>query len=130
MNDARGSFEIKLSPSGHAPDQTLQSLSLSKTYHGDLDATSVGEMLASGGPPSTDGGFVAMERITGKLAGRSGSFTAMQLGSMSSNTSPQMTMQIVPGSGTGDLNGLFGTMTIAVVDGKHTYTLHYGFSGK
>ena len=128
--DAQGTFDIKLTPTGHAPDDSLQSLSLTKTYHGDLEATSKGEMLASGGPPSTNGGFVAMERITGKLAGRSGSFSAMQLGSMSTGSVPQMTMQIVPGSGTRDLSGLYGTMTIAVPAGQHTYTVHYGFSGQ
>ena len=87
-------------------------------------------MLASGGPPSTSGGYVAMERITGKLAGRTGSFSVMQLGSMSTGTDPKLTIQIVPGSGTGDLSGLYGAMTIAVIAGQHTYTIHYGFSGQ
>ncbi len=128
--NAQGTFDIQLAPTGHAPDPSLQSLSLTKTYHGDLEATARGEMLASGGPPSTNGGYVAMERITGTLAGHTGSFSAMQLGSMSSGTAPQMTMQIVPGSGTGDLSGLYGTMTIAVTAGQHHYTIHYGFSGK
>ena len=128
--DAAGTFEIKLAPTGHAPDESLQSLSLAKTYHGDLEGTSKGEMLASGGPPSTSGGYVAMERITGTLAGRSGSFSAMQLGSMSTGAAPQMTMQIVPGSGTGELSGLYGTMTIAVPGGQHHYTIHYSFSGQ
>lgn len=128
--NAAGTFDIQLAPTGHAPDDSLQSLSLAKTYHGDLEATSRGEMLASGGPPSTSGGYVAMERITGTLAGRTGSFSAMQLGSMATGTAPQMTMQIVPGSGTGDLSGLYGTMTIAVTAGQHHYTIHYGLSGK
>ncbi len=130
QHDAQGTFDIQLAPTGHTPDDSLQSLSLTKTYHGDLEATSRGEMLASGGPPSTSGGYVAMERITGTLAGRTGSFSAMQLGSMSTGTAPQMTMQIVPGSGTGDLSGLLGTMTIAVTAGQHHYTLHYGFADK
>ena len=130
QSNAQGTFDLQLAPTGHAPDASLQSLSLTKTYQGDLEATSRGEMLASGGPPSTNGGYVAMERVTGTLAGRSGSFSAMQLGSMSTGTAPQMTMQIVPGSGTGDLSGLYGTMTIAVTAGQHHYTIHYGFSGK
>ena len=128
--EAAGTFEIKLAPTGHPPDESLQSLSLVKTYHGDLEGASKGEMLASGGPPSTSGGYVAMERITGTLAGRSGSFAAMQLGSMQPGAAPQMTMQIVPGSGTGGLSGLYGTMTIAVPAGQHHYTIHYGFSGQ
>ena len=128
--NAAGTFDVQIAPTGHAPDDSLQSLSLAKTYHGDLEATSRGEMLASGGPPSTNGGYVAMERITGKLTGRAGSFSAMQLGTMSTGTVPQITMQIVPGSGTGDLSGLYGTMTIAVTSGQHHYTIHYGFSGQ
>lgn len=126
--EATGTFDIKLAPTGHAPDESLQSLSLTKTYRGPLEATSRGEMLASGGPPSTNGGYVAMERVTGTLAGRKGAFSAMQMGSMSTGTAPQLTMQIVPGSGTGDLVGLHGTMTITVPNGQHTYTLRYGFS--
>ncbi len=128
--NAAGTFDIQLAPTGHAPDDSLQSLSLNKTYHGDLEATSRGEMLASGGPPSTSGGYVAMERVTGKLAGRAGSFSAMQLGTMSTGTEPRITMQIVPGSGTGDLSGLYGTMTIAVTAGQHHYTMNYSFSDK
>lgn len=130
QHDAQGTFDIKLAPTGHAPDEALQSLSFTKTYHGHLEATSKGEMLASGGPPSTSGGYVAMERITGTLAGRTGSFSAMQLGSMATGTAPRITMQIVPGSGTGDLGALSGTMTIAVTGGQHTYTIHYSFSGQ
>ncbi len=129
QSNAAGTFDVQVAPTGHAPDDSLQSLSLAKTYHGDLEATSRGEMLASGGPPSTSGGYVAMERITGKLAGRSGSFSAMQLGSMSAGTAPSITMQIVPGSGTADLSGLYGTMTIALTGGQHQYTIQYGFSG-
>ena len=127
---AQGTFSIQLAPTGHAPDASLQSLSLTKTYQGDLEASSKGEMLASGGPPSPDGGYVAMERITGTLTGRTGSFSAMQLGSMQAGTAPQMTMQIVPGSGTDALRGLHGIMTIAVTAGQHLYTIHYGFSGE
>ena len=130
QSDAAGTFDVHIAPTGHAPDDSLQSLSLTKTYRGDLEASSRGEMLASGGPPSTSGGYVAMERITGKLAGRTGSFSVMQLGSMSTGTDPKMTIQIVPGSGTGDLSGLYGTMTLAVIAGQHTYTIHYGFSGQ
>ena len=129
QSKAAGTFDIQLVPTGHAPDASLQSLSLAKTYHGDLEATSKGEMLASGGPPSTSGGYVALERVTGTLAGRSGSFSAMQFGTMSPGTEPQLTMQVVPGSGTGDLTGLSGTMTLTITGGQHHYTLHYGFSG-
>ena len=124
---AQGTFDVQVAPTSHPPDESLQSLTLTKTYHGDLEAASRGEMLASGGPPSTSGGYVAMERVTGTLAGRKGSFSAMQLGSMQTGTAPQMTMQIVPGSGTGDLSGLHGTMTIAITGGQHHYTILYGF---
>ena len=128
MIDAQGTFDIKMASTGHAPEGTLQSLSLSKTFHGALEGTSKGEMLASGGPPSANGGYVALERFQGTLAGRSGSFALMHSGVMSQGTAPQLSVTVVPGSGTGDLSGLHGAMTIAIdANRQHTYTLHYGF---
>ncbi|MDB5806047.1 MAG: hypothetical protein JWN73_3369 [Betaproteobacteria bacterium] len=125
MTHATGTFEITLTPTGHAPDPSLGSLALAKTYHGGLEATAKGEMLSAGNPASGNAGYVAIERITGTLDGRAGSFALMQLGTMTAGSAPSMTILIAPGSGTGALEGISGTMAIVREGGKHSYVLEY-----
>lgn len=127
MMHAAGTFEVKITPTGHAPDPTLASNSLEKHYYGDLEAIAKGEMLSAGDPATGNGGYVAIERVTGKLAGKTGTFAVMQFGIMASGSSPQITVTIIPGSGTGALSGIYGTMTIIVAKGKHSYTVDYSF---
>ena len=127
MIHAQGTFQVSVKPTGHSADSTLGSHSLDKQYHGDLEATARGEMLSAGGPTGS-GGYVAMERVTGKLQGKTGTFAIMQYGTMTKGGSPQMTVTIVPGSGTGELSGINGAMTILIADGKHSYDLGYYFS--
>jgi len=74
MSKATGTFEVKAAPTTHAPDPTLGSYSLDKVYHGDMDGTGKGEMLSAGDPASGNAGYVAMERFTGTLAGKAGTF--------------------------------------------------------
>lgn len=125
MTQASGTFDITLTPTDHAPDPNLGSLALAKTYHGGLEATAKGEMLSAGDPASGNAGYVAIERITGTLAGREGSFALMQLGTMTAGSAPVMNIVIAPGSGTGALEGISGTMTIIREGGKHSYVLEY-----
>lgn len=125
VKHASGTFEVKVAPTGHAPDPTLASLSLDKQYHGDLEATAKGEMLSAGNPATGNAGYVAIERVTGKLAGKTGTFALIQLGTMASGSAPQITATVVPGSGTGDLTGISGAMQIIVANGKHLYVLDY-----
>lgn len=127
MIHAKGTFQVSVKPTDHSPDSTLGSHSLDKQYHGDLEATARGEMLSAGGLTGS-GGYVAMERVTGKLHGKTGTFAIMQHGTMTKGTSPQMTVTIVPGSGTGELSNIDGTMTILIADRKHSYDLGYFFS--
>jgi hypothetical protein len=130
MTQAKGTFDVVITPTTHAPDESIASNTLGKTYKGDLEATAKGEMLSSGDPTSGNAGYVAIERITGALAGKTGTFAVMQSGTMSTGVAPQMTATIVPGSGTGDLSGIYGSMAIEISGGKHFYTIYYAFAMK
>ena len=130
MQHATGTFDVKMGPTGHAPDSTLNSMSLDKIFHGDLEGTGKGEMISAGDPASGNAGYVAIERVTGTLSGHTGSFALMHMASMSSGFAPQMTVMVAPGSGTGELAGIYGTFTITIAAGKHSYGLDYAFAGK
>lgn len=127
MNRANGSFEVKIVSTTHAPDPTISSRSLDKVYSGDLEAIAKGEMLSAGDPSQGNAGYVAMERVTGKLNGKTGTFALMQAGTMTTGSDPKLTISTVPGSGTGELSGISGTMTIVIEGGKHSYAFEYGF---
>jgi len=121
---AKGTFDVKVQPVA-AADGVPQRLSLDKQYHGALEATAKGEMLAAGDQKAGSAGYVALETVTGSLDGHAGGFSLMQLGSMSSGK-VAMRVEVVPGSGTGDLSGIAGTMTIDFGPrGEHFYTLDY-----
>jgi hypothetical protein len=123
---AKGPFDVKLTPQGAAADPTaVGRMSLDKTFHGDLSATSAGEMLAVRTAVSGSAGYVAIERVTGTLAGRPGSFALQHWGMMDKGT-PDLKISVIPDSATGDLAGLTGTMTIDIQPGgKHFYAFTY-----
>jgi len=125
-NHATGTFEVKVTPqAGDASiDGDIGRMSLDKQFHGDLEATSKGLMLAAMSSVKGSGGYVAMERVTGTLKGRSGSFVLQHIGTMTRGV-PQMTVSVVPDSGTSELVGLAGTMAIKIADGKHSYDFEY-----
>ena len=102
-------------------------MSLDKQFHGDLDATSKGEMLAANTEVKGSAGYVAMERVTGKLHGRSGTFVLQHNGTMNRG-SPQLSVTVVPDSGTDQLKGLVGKMAIKIEGGKHFYDFEYTLS--
>ena len=128
MMHATGTFEIQMKPQGGGSDgKTFPRFTSDKQFQGDLEGTSVGEMLASGPPPSGpkgSGGYVAMERVTGKLGGRSGSFILQHSSTMNLGVMNQ-SITVVPQSGTGELAGLEGKMTIRIEGGKHFYDFDY-----
>jgi Protein of unknown function (DUF3224) len=123
---AKGTFDVKVAPVAEdkADGSTLGRYSLDKQYHGDLEATSKGEMLTAGTSVKGSAGYVAMERVTGTLAGRKGSFVLQHTGTMNRGT-PTLTVSVVPDSGTDELAGLTGTLTIIIADGKHSYDFEY-----
>jgi Protein of unknown function (DUF3224) len=128
-NHASGPFDVKATP--QKPDNPaavasgLGRMSLDKQYHGDLEATGQGEMLAIRPDAKGSGVYVAIERVTGTLKGRSGSFVLHHTGIMNRGT-PQLTIEVAPDSGTGELAGISGKMNIVIGEGgKHTYEFEY-----
>lgn len=124
---ARGSFDVKLAPLqpyNRAGNAQLGRMSLDKIFHGDLQAVSQGEMLSVGSPQSGSAGYVAIERVVGTLHGRQGSF-ALQHNATMHRGAFMLNIVVVPGSGTGELEGLGGTMNVIIADGLHSYEFDY-----
>jgi len=123
---ASGTFDVKLAPQTleETADGTFGRMSIDKQFHGDIEGTSKGQMLTAGTSVKDSGVYVAVERITGTLHGRSGSFVVQHSGVMTRGT-PHLTITVVPDSGTGQLVGLMGMMTIRIADGKHFYEFDY-----
>ena len=125
MDHALGTFEVKMKPeplSEVAGASGIMRMSMDKVFHGQLEGVSQGEFLAYGRPPT--GGYVAIERFTGTLDGKSGSFAFQHSATIEDNT-PDLEIIVVPGSGTGDLAGLSGTFTIVIEAGKHAFDFAY-----
>jgi hypothetical protein len=123
---ASGTFEVKLNPQldEGVGDPTVSRMSIDKQFNGDLEGTSKGQMLAAGTDVTGSAGYVAMERVTGKLGGRNGTFALQHSGTMTRGA-PQLTITVVPDSGTDQLVGLWGKMKINIVEGKHFYQFEY-----
>jgi hypothetical protein len=129
---ASGTFEVKLVPQPLADagaDTTLGRMTIDKTFSGDLQGTSKGEMLMAASAVKGSAGYVAIERVSGTLHERRGTFVLQHMGIMNRGA-PQLTVTVVPDSGTGELVGLAGAFDIKIVDGKHFYTLDYVLPGK
>jgi hypothetical protein len=126
---ATGQFEAKLAPlaSYNTDDTSLGRFSIDKQFHGALDATSKGEMLSAGSAASS-GGYVAIEKVTGTLDGRSGTFVLQHSAVMDRGT-PHLSIAVVPDSGTGELAGLSGTMEIVNDSRGHSYVFNYTIAG-
>jgi len=126
MTRATGTFDVKLSPQAmdEKADAGVGRMSLDKQFHGDLEATSKGEMLSASTSVKGSAGYVAIERVSGTLHGRSGSFTLQHSGTMTRGA-PQLTITVVPDSGSDQLKGLAGKMMITIADGKHSYEFEY-----
>ena len=124
---AAGTFDVKTTPleSYNKDDKAMSHLGGDKQYHGDLDATGKAEMVAYGtGAAGSSGAIVGIEKVTGKLGGRSGSFVLAHRGIMDAGK-PIYTVTVVPNSGTGELAGISGTMDIIIEGGKHSYVFEY-----
>jgi hypothetical protein len=126
INHASGTFEVKVTPqtTDSSGESAVGRMSLDKQFHGDLEATSKGEMLTVGPDVKGSAGYVAIERVIGKLRGQSGTFALQHTGTMTRGV-PNLTITVVPDSGTGELVGLAGKMTINITDGKHSYEFEY-----
>jgi hypothetical protein len=124
----KGQFDVKVMPQQADNDEArgagISRLSLDKRFHGPLDASSQGEMLALGDGVEA-GAYVAIERITGTLDGRSGSFALVHRALMNRGVPEHWSVLIVPDSGTGELAGIDGSMKIIIADGHHHYEFDY-----
>lgn len=131
-NRASGTFDVKMTPQATADkgeEAAIGRYSLDKTFHGDLNGTSKGEMLAVGTAVEGSAGYVAMEQVKGTINGRSGSFALQHTGTMNRGAA-ELSVTVVPDSGTGQLAGLAGTMTIKIENGKHLYDFEYTLAEK
>ena len=130
MEKAIGAFDVKI---GTLPQYNtsegakLARMSIDKQFHGDLEATSQGEMLSAGTDTKGSAGYVAIERVTGTLNGRSGGFVLQHNATMTRGA-PYLNIVVVPDSGTGELAGLTGKMHIVIDKGKHSYEFEYTLS--
>jgi len=127
---AKGTFDVKVIPQA-ADDPAggpFARLVLDKHFHGDLAGPSKGQMLAAGTAVEGSAGYVALEQFTGTLAGRTGSFILQHNGKMRKGEAT-MIVTVVPDSGTDQLVGLAGTMTIIIEGGKHSYDFEYTLEG-
>jgi hypothetical protein len=129
MSHAKGAFDVKIAPltlSDVAAGPSLGRMSVDKVYHGDLEGTGKGEMLtAMSADVKNSGTYVAVERVEGTLAGHKGSFCLQHLGIMNRGAQ-NLSIGIVPDSGTGELKGITGTLNIRIEEGgKHFYDLEY-----
>ena len=120
---ASGTFEVKMTP--QSPNESgISRVLIDKQFQGDLKGTSKVEMLAVSTPVQGSAGYVAMEQVSGTLNGRSGTFALQHSGTMTRGA-PQLSVTVVPDSGTGELKGISGKMAIIIADGKHSYEFEY-----
>ena len=127
---ATGPFDVKMipqTPDEYADGAGLARFALDKQFHGDLEATSKGQMLSAMTAVKGSAGYVAIERVVGRLHGREGTFVLQHSGTMTRGE-PHLILAVVPDSGTGELEGLSGTMAIIRADGKHSYEFDYTIS--
>jgi hypothetical protein len=124
---ARGDFEVNVAPVGDTEGSVAAArLSIDKRFSGDLVGTSKGEMWTADTTVKNSGGYVAIEKIEGKLGERRGAFIVMHQGTMQAGGNFDLRIVVVPDSATGELTGLLGTMKILIApDGKHSYELDY-----
>ena len=124
---ATGTFDVKLTPQGEDDKRdgaTTGRMTADKQYHGDLEGTGKGEMLSALADVKGSGSYVAIERISGTLNGRKGTFVLAHSGTMTRGAQ-QLDITVVPDSGTGELAGITGRMTIVISEGKHSYDFEY-----
>jgi hypothetical protein len=129
---ATGPFDVKLAPQPltDPSDPMLARMSIDKQYHGDLEATGKGEMLSAGTPAKGSAGYVAIEKVSGTLHGRKGTFVLQHSATMNRGT-PELSITVVPDSGTDELAGLSGKMNIIIAaGGKHSYEFEYRLEKK
>ncbi len=121
---ASGTFEVKMTPQPADDAAAIGRFLLDKKFHGDLEGTSLGQMLAIGTDVEGSAGYVAMEKVSAKLNDRDGTFALQHTGTMNRGVA-ELSVTVVPDSGTAELAGLSGKMDIKITEGKHFYEFDY-----
>ena len=121
---AKGSFDVTITPQETADEAPVARMLLYKEFHGDLEAIAHGEMMAAHEPLTGAGVYVAIDRVVGTLHGKGGSFLIAHRGIRNAE-GQELSIVIVPGSGTGQLAGITGTLGIEIVEKQHSYTIDY-----
>ena len=125
---AKGSFEVSLAPLTEGARKEAwgpNRMSLDKTFKGGLEATSQGEMAAAMTEVQGSGGYTAIEKVSGRLQGRKGTFMLVHFGVMAHGVPGEWIVMVIPDSGTGELKGLAGKMTITITGKQHDYALDF-----
>lgn len=127
MTISKGTFEVQVTP--EPPIDAVDGVSIGrvtvqKQIRGGLEATTVVHMLGVRTPIDGMGGYVAIERVTGTLEGKRGTFVLQHGGTMAGGK-PTLHVTVVPGSGTGELVGLRGNFEITIEAGKHFYAFDW-----
>ncbi len=124
-NRAVGTFEVKLNPQDEGAEAAVGRMTIDKQFQGDLVGTSKGQMLMAGSESvKGSAGYVAIEKVTGKLNGRSGTFYLQHNGTMNRGAG-ELTITVIPDTGTDQLTDLRGRMNIIIESGKHSYEFDY-----
>jgi len=122
---ANGTFEVKLTPQDDkTEDKSMGRMTLEKQWQGEVQGTSTGQMLTGGDVKTGSAGYVAMEKFTGSVKGRKGTLIFQHSATMTSGKGDLM-ITVVPGSGTEELKGIAGKVTIKIENGKHFYDFEY-----
>ena len=126
MAQAKGEFDVKVVPQTDPTEfePAIGRMTIDKQFHGDLEAISKGQMLSAMSSVKGSGGYVAIERVNGTLSGRRGTFVLQHIGTMDRGK-PHLAITVVPDSGTDQLTGISGSLTIDIVEGKHFYAFEY-----
>ncbi|MEM7708136.1 MAG: DUF3224 domain-containing protein [Pseudomonadota bacterium] len=127
MTQATGTFDVSMTPASEAAEEagvTLGQFSLTKTFTGDMVGNASGQMLTATSAVKGSAGYVAIERFSGTVHGKNGTFVLQHTGTMQGQ-SQALTITIVPDSGTGELAGISGTFKLQIDEGTHHYTLEY-----
>ncbi len=127
MPTARGTFDLKSVPQepyDNADGISIGRVSITKVFVGDIAGTSTLEMIGARTAVKGSAGYVAIERVTASVGGKSGSFVLQHSGTMNRGEA-SLAVTVVPDSGTGELTGIAGSLKIDMTDGKHLYTFDY-----
>lgn len=128
VGNAKGRFDVKLTPeTDNAAESVVGRMTIDKQFHGDLEGTSKGLMVMAGTSVQGSAGYVAIEKVSGTLEGKKGTFYLQHNGIMNRGDG-QLSIVVIPDSGTDELTGLAGTLNIKIDNGDHSYDFNYSIT--